>query len=361
MQMHEGNGFDEQRANHFADRVRTILNGGALALMISIGHRTGLFDVLRRLQATDSATIAARAGLDERYVREWLSAMVSGGLVEYAPETRAFRLPPEHAAVLARDARPNNLALVAQWIPLLGAVEDAIVTCFTEGGGIPRVTYERIAAVLTEIGDQIVVARLLFEILPRAPGLREALETGLDVLEVACGDGRALGLLARTFPRSRFTGWDVSEEAIASARQSAGHARLSNARFAVRDAIEVEPTPAYHLVTAFDAIHDHPRPGGVISAIARALRPGGLLLLGEYAGTSRLERDVAHPLAPLLYTLSCLHSIPVSLGADGPGLGSMAGEGVVRRLLEDAGLVDIEVLALGPSDCHLFYLARKAA
>jgi len=135
--------LDSARAERFAGRMVEILNGGALALMTSIGHRAGLFDMMARLDFATSRAIADEAGLVERYVREWLGAMVTGGIVEHDPEHGTYRLPRDHAASLTRDARPGNLATTAQWIALLGSVEDRVLECFERGGGVPYSAYGR--------------------------------------------------------------------------------------------------------------------------------------------------------------------------------------------------------------------------
>jgi len=135
--------LDAARRDAFAERLLGILNGGALSLMISIGHRSGLFDVMGRETFATSDALADSSGLQERYVREWLGAMVAGGIVEYQPAGRSYRLPPEHAALLTRDARPNNLAATAQWVPLLASVEDDVLTCFQRGGGVPYEAFDR--------------------------------------------------------------------------------------------------------------------------------------------------------------------------------------------------------------------------
>ena len=121
----------------FADRMLDMLNQGALATMISLGHRTSLFDTLSKLPPSTSETIASEANLQERYVREWLGAMVTGRVIAYDANNQTYHLPAAHAAVLTRQAAPDNLAAFAQYIPLFGTVEDGIVKCFHEGGGLP--------------------------------------------------------------------------------------------------------------------------------------------------------------------------------------------------------------------------------
>src|SRR5688572_30321044 len=114
----------------FGERMAKAINDSALVLMTSVGHRTGLFDTMANLAPATSALIAAEAGLSERYVREWLGAMVTGGVVEHDPVAKTYRLPPEHAACLTRAASPGNVAVTAQWIALMGDVEDKVVDAF---------------------------------------------------------------------------------------------------------------------------------------------------------------------------------------------------------------------------------------
>jgi SAM-dependent methyltransferase len=352
--------FDGERAERFAERMTTVLNHAALGLMTSVGHRTGLFDVMRGLAPVTSAELARQAGLDERYVREWLGAMTTAGVVEHDPAERTFVLPPEHAAALTRAARPGNLATTFQWIPLLGSVEDAIVRCFAHGGGVPYEAYGRFHAVMAEESDQTVVAGLLEHIVPLVPGLPGRLARGIDVLDVGCGSGRALILLARAFPNSRFTGVDASQRAIEIARDEARAQGLSNLRFEARDAALLGASDAFDWITAFDSIHDQARPAEVLAGIAAALRPDGGFLMQDIAGTSAVHEDAAHPLATFLYTVSCLHCMTVSLASGGAGLGAMWGERTARRMLADAGFGEVEVKTLPHDPINLYYVSRKA-
>jgi SAM-dependent methyltransferase len=351
--------FDPARAERFAAKMVGALEGAALGLMTSIGHRTGLFDVMRDLPPASAAKIAEQAGLAERYVREWLAAMTSGGVVEHDAAAGTFRLPPEHAALLTRAARPHNLAATFQWIPLLGAAEGEMVKCFSAGGGMPYGSYGRFHAVMAEQNDQSVVSGLLDRILPLAPELPGRLERGADVLDVGCGSGGALACMAAAFPRSRFTGVDSSARAIERARSDARD--LANLRFEVRDAAAPSPSDAYDLVTAFDTVHDQASPAAVLAGVAAMLRPDGVLLLQEIAATGDLARDAAHPFATFLYTVSCLHCTSVSLAAGGVGLGAMWGERRARQMLADVGFGRVEVHALPGDPIHCYYVARKGA
>jgi hypothetical protein len=150
--------FDAARAEAFAGSLLNTLNGASLSLMISIGHRTGLFDTMSGLPPVTSAELADRAGLNERYVREWLGAMVTGRVVEVDAATGRYSLPGEHAAFLTRAAGADNLAAFTQYIAVLGGVEDDIVECFRNGGGVPYSRFGRFHEVMAEDSGQSVMS-----------------------------------------------------------------------------------------------------------------------------------------------------------------------------------------------------------
>jgi 2-polyprenyl-3-methyl-5-hydroxy-6-metoxy-1,4-benzoquinol methylase len=218
--------FDEGKAEAFAENLLDALNHGALCLMISIGHRTGLFDTMRESTPGSSEEIAERAGLNERYVREWLGAMVTGGIVEFDPATGHYSLPAEHAAFLTRAASADNMAVFGQYVAVLGMVEDDIVECFKEGGGVPYEKFPRFHEVMAEDSGQSVMSSLESHILGLAPGLTDRLEAGLRMLDAGCGQGRILTRLAKLYPKSRFVGMDLSEEATRRAREHAAEGGL---------------------------------------------------------------------------------------------------------------------------------------
>src|SRR5712691_6853507 len=118
--------LDQAKAEAFGGQMVGILNGGLLAVMCSIGHRTGLFDKMAEMPPSTSQQIASATGLNERYVREWLGAMVTGRIIEYDPAGKTYRLPPEHAISVTRASGPNNLANMFQFMAMMGTVEDQI-------------------------------------------------------------------------------------------------------------------------------------------------------------------------------------------------------------------------------------------
>ncbi|MGB5973236.1 MAG: class I SAM-dependent methyltransferase, partial [Nodosilinea sp.] len=335
------------------------LNYGALALMTSIGHRTELFDTMADLPPATSQQIAEAAGLNERYVREWLGAMVTGRFITYDPSGDTYALPPAHAAVLTRAASPDNIAPFAQYIPLLGTVEDSVVDCFYEGGGVPYAQFKRFHAVMAEDSGQTVVAALENHVLPLVPDLVKALEQGIAVLDVGCGSGRALNTLAKLFPHSQFLGIDISAEAIATARDESSDRHLTNVRFEVQDAATFREFEQYDLITTFDAIHDQPHPDVVLRNIHRALKSDGLYLMQDIRASSNVAGNLDHPVAPLLYTLSCMHCMTVSLAEGGMGLGAMWGEETAIAMLKAAGFAHLEIKQLAHDFQNSYYIVRK--
>ncbi|MEW8494059.1 MAG: methyltransferase domain-containing protein, partial [Candidatus Thiodiazotropha taylori] len=219
----------------FADQLMDMLNQGALSLMVSIGHRTGLFDALAELPATTLSHIADHTGLNQRYVKEWLATMVSGGILDYDPRQQHYSLPDSHAALLTRTASPDNMAVFAQYIGLMGQVEDKVIDCFRLGGGVGYEHYPRFHEVMADDSGQTVLAALDEHILPLIDPLIPSLESGIQVLDIGCGRGRALCHLAARFPNSRFVGYELSEEALDYARNAAIQMGLDNLRFEQRD------------------------------------------------------------------------------------------------------------------------------
>ncbi len=354
------NGFNPQKAEAFAEKMIGVLNDGALALMASIGHRTKLFDTMAILPPATSAQIAEATGLQERYVREWLNAMVVSRVVAYDPALKTYHLPPEHAAALTRQVGADNLALYTQHIGVLGSIEDKIINCFAHGGGVPYADFHHFHEVMAEDSNVNIVEPLIEQILPLMPGLREKLQQGINVLDVGCGRGNALKRLAQTYPDSRFFGFDFSEEAIAVAQADVKALGLTNLRFDVQDAAAFNESKHYDLIFTFDAVHDQAYPGQVLRNIARALKPDGIYFMQDIAGSSHVHHNVDHPLAPFLYTISTMHCMTVSLAEGGEGLGTMWGKEKALDMLAEAGFTDIRVEQPEHDPMNYFYICRRS-
>ena len=346
-------------ATDFARRMLRTMNEAALALMVSVGHRTGLFDVMAEMPPATSAEIAARAALDERYVREWLAVMTTGAIVDHDGATGSFSLPADHAAWLTRAAGPNNLATGMQYIGLLAVVEDQIVDCFRHGGGVPYSAFPRFHGVMAEDSGAGYDASLIDVTLPLVPGLVDRLRQGIDVADVGCGSGHAANLMAEAFPRSRFTGFDFSDAAIAAARAEADRKDLANVRFEKRDAAHLGEIAQFDFITTFDSVHDQARPDLMLAGISQALRPDGVYLCVDTSASSKLAENMHHPLGTFLYTVSCMHCMTVSLADGGMGLGAMWGEQTARKMLSEAGFGSIEAKHVDGDIVNAYIVAAK--
>ncbi len=227
--------FDEGRIEEFAGQLFGFYTGGMLTYLIDIGHRARLFEAATDGPAT-SAELADRAGLRERYVREWLGAMVTGGIFEYDPGPAAYHLPAEHAVCLTGGGA-NNLAPFALLNTHLAKHVHQVTDAFRDGGGVP---YEEFRPEFTDVMDRLgrggFDEALLTQWLDLVPGVRGRLAAGARVVDIGCGTGHAVVLMAEAFPASTFVGYDISDEAISRARKEAADVGVGNARFEVRDA-----------------------------------------------------------------------------------------------------------------------------
>jgi SAM-dependent methyltransferase len=312
------------------------------------------------LPPSTSAQIAEAARLSERYVREWLGAMTTGGIVDHDPDQLAFVLPPDRAGWLTRAAGPANLAVQAQYIGLLALVEDQIVECFRHGGGVPYFAYPKFHALMAEDSGAVHDAALIDTILPVVPGIVDRLQQGIDVIDIGCGSGHAANLMAETYPASRFVGLDIADTALATGAAEAKRKRLTNVRFLNKDAATLDGSEQYDFIMTFDAVHDQARPDLVLSGIASSLRPGGQYLCVDIAASSAVAGNVDQPLAPFLYTISCMHCMTVSLAAGGMGLGTMWGEQKARQMLADAGFDNVETKHVEDDIVNNYYVATRA-
>lgn len=341
-----------------SEKLLGMMNTTGLALMLSIGHRTGLFDSLQSGKRFTARELAFTTGLNERYIREWFGALTVGQILAHDPVEGTYWLPTEHANLLTRAAGPNNFASMFQWISVLAGVEDDIVECFRNGGGVPYSRFTRFHEVMAEESTNTVVAALGEHILRLDPGLVGRLEQGIDVLDLGCGRGLALAKMAAMFPKSRFTGIDFSEDAIGFARRNARMQGLDNVSFEVADAAKYAAENAFDLVTTFDAVHDQARPDLVLANIRRTLRPGGLYLMQDIKAATPHAGNMDNPLGTFMYTISMMHCMTVSLHAGGMGLGAAWGKEKALEMLAEAGFTSVTVEELPHDIMNYYYLCR---
>jgi ubiquinone/menaquinone biosynthesis C-methylase UbiE len=327
----------------FAGKLLNIYTGGVLTKLIDIGYEVGLFEASKQGPATNDE-LSERAGLNERYVREWLGTMTTSGIYSYDPETKRYTLPEEHAALLTGNSA-QNLCPHSQMINHFGSHLPKLAECFRAGGGIPYSAYRpAFTQCMDDLWRRIYDQQLLSGFIGVVDGLTERLRGGLRILDIGCGTGHAMNILAREFPNSRFYGYDIAEDAIECARAEAKEMSLTNSSFDIVDVASLPSEPKFDVITAFDAIHDQKAPESVLRSANRALAPEGTFLMIEFKFSSRVEDNVKNPFAPLYYGISLMHCMPVSLAVGGTGLGTVWGEQTARQLLAEAGFQTVKVL-----------------
>jgi SAM-dependent methyltransferase len=338
---------DSARVEAFAGKVLGDTTGLMTTTMASIGDRLGLFKDLAAHGPATSGELAERSAVNERYVREWLSAMASAGYLTYEPVSGRFTLPPEHAPVLAQEAGPAFFGGVHEELVALVGLTDRVIEAFRHGGGIPYGAYpdsmyegiERFTAGWFE--------NLLIPVwLAALPAVQAQLERGIRVADVGCGRGRALIKLAQAFPESRYIGYDLYGPNVDRATANARAAGVDD-RVTFRQGDVVEGLPErYDLITTFDVVHDAVDPLGLVRAIRQALQPDGTYLCLEISCQDRLDQNVG-PLGALFYSCSVLLCMTLSLAEGGAGLGTMGlPETRLRALAEEAGFTGMRRLPL---------------
>ena len=352
--------LDETRVAAFGEQLVGAYVGGMVTLMVDLASRTGLLDALATGPGT-SAEVASRAGLAERYVRECLGSLVTAGIAEYDPESRRYSLPPEHALLLTGEGS-LNMAPISRLVTSLAPHVTDVARVSRTGGGVPYEAYRpEFTDVMDGISRGLMDGQLLDGILPLTGELPDRLTAGVRAVEVGCGTGHALNLMARAYPRSSFTGYDLAQDAIDRARAEAAAWGLTNASFEVLDVARLPSDPPSTAVFAFDAIHDQADPAGVLSRVRAALEPGGWFVMMDIKAASALEGNVGNPMAPWLYAVSTLHCMTVSLAQGGAGLGTVWGEQLARRMLDEAGFVDVAVHDVPDDPFDSVYVARTPA
>lgn len=352
--------LDMSEVEAFGSKMMDILNMGMTANMMSIGHQVGLFDTMAGLgRFATSDEISEAAGLEERYVREWLGAMTTSGIVRYDGGKGGYVLPPEHAALTTRAAGPNNFASYTQFVPMCGSIEAELIEAFNDGGGVPYSSFPRFHAAMREISASIFDATLVEVTLPMVPGAIEQLESGIRVADVGTGSGHAINVMAAAFPKSTFVGFDISEQALAVGRAEAQELGLSNSEFLVHDAANLDDVGSFDLVTTFDAVHDQVDPVGMVRSVFDMLKPGGYWLCVDIQASSHVGENIDHPMGTFFYSVSCAHCMTVSLAHDGAGLGAMWGVQTARAMFGDAGFVDLEIHNVDGDVSNNYYVCRK--
>ena len=342
---------ESQPAKPFAGKLLNIYSGAVLTKLIEIGYHTGLFEASTKGPAT-SVELSARSGLEERYVREWLNAMASGGIFIYDSLSGKYCMPEEHALFLTGNSASNMIPL-SRMIEHFGKQIPKLVDCFKNGGGIPYSEFRpEFTTCMDDSWRRIFDEHLIKGFIGRVDRLKERLISGIRVLDIGCGTGHAVNLMAREYPNSRFEGYDIASDAITRACDEAAEMGLENTEFKVLDVTKLPLNKKFDLIMAFDTIHDQQKPERVLKQVRGSLATGGIFLMIEFKFSSNLEKNLENPFAPFYYGMSLMHCVTVSLACGGPGLGAVWGEESARQMLSDAGFTDIKVIdSPRPQNC----------
>nr|XP_054758031.1 S-adenosylmethionine-dependent methyltransferase Rv2258c-like [Lytechinus pictus] len=341
-------GADGETIMDFGHRMAQTINSGFLTLSIAVGRQTGLFEAMASFhgQPKTSQEIADRAGLKERYVREWLGAMVTSRIVDIEGRDR-YVLPPHRAIFLGREGPGEELTILACALPVQSQVFENIVECFRKDGprGVPYDYFDKFHGFMSQCSNIWWGKNLVSCFLPTVPGLTDKLESGITVLDVGCGEGGASILMAKQYPNSRFIGIDICDYAIQQAKGYSIDAEVDNVDFQVMDAhlMPDEWESKFDYVLASDSLHDMAHVGVVLRKITKVLKNGCHMSVLEVNARSDIVDNLSMPFASTFYTNSLFHCMTVSLAADGgEGLGNMWGREKTTAALNEGGFTVID-------------------
>jgi 2-polyprenyl-3-methyl-5-hydroxy-6-metoxy-1,4-benzoquinol methylase len=319
---------------------KAIVDFGATfhAALIGIGDKLGLYKALAAGGPQTPAQLAKRTGTAERYIREWLSAQAAGGYVTYDPPSGTFHLSEEQAFALADENSPAFLPGAFQVALASTKAEDQITKRFKTGKGMGWHEHDPELFVGTErFFRPGYAANLVATWIPALEGVESKLKKGARVADVGCGLGASTILMAKSYPKSEFTGYDYHDKSIKTAKQRAKEAGVGDRiKFEVAKAKNY-PGKGYDFVTFFDCLHDMGDPAGASKHVRKSLKSDGTWMIVEPAAGDKLE-DNLHPIGRAFYGASTLLCTPASLSQEvGAALGAQAGEKRLREVVTSGG------------------------
>ncbi len=329
--------LDWDKIKNFSKQVSTDIGAAMLGALSYIGDRLGIFSALAEAGSVTSATLAERTGLSERYLREWLGAMTAAGYVNYDPAAKTYAMPAEHAMVLARDDSPFFAGGFIEMIVPQMSIAPKVMQSFKNGRGVAQSEYPpETWEAMERSSASMYRHQLIRKWLPTMPQVVAKLSEGGSSLDVGCGSGRAAIAIATAFSTAKVFGFDAHQGSLERARANAKSAGLGDRiKFDVVDCTKL-PTAQFDFISTFDVVHDSVDPDALLKSIRLALKPGGTYLMVEVNVSSNLEDNI-NPMGRLMYSMSTLYCMTVSLAHGGAGIGACMGEEKARELVAAAG------------------------
>jgi len=324
---------DSARLDAFLGKAVGDLGAAMSATLMLLGDRLGLYKALAG-EPMSSCELARRTGTHERYVREWLNNQAAGGYVDYDPTSGNYSLSPEQALCLTDPRGPVDLPGAYFLVEALFHALPRTEGNFRSGKGMEWGEHHQCLFHGTERFFRAGYnANLITSWLPALDGVVSKLERGGRAADIGCGHGASAILMAKTFPRSQFIGYDYHQGSIDVARQRAAEAGVNNVQFEVADATSY-PANQLDLIAFFDCLHDMGDPVGAARHARQALRPEGTCMIVEPAAGDRVEQNL-NPIGRTYYGASTQLCVAVSLARKGPALGAQAGEKKLREVVVD--------------------------
>ena len=354
---------DQDKLGDFLKQTGGMVAAGFNCAISVLGDRLGLFETLYAIGPCDSATLAKKLHLHERWVREWLQHQACVGQVDYDPNSGVFALSAEAHAVLVDADHPAYLMGAYDAALAVFPAVETLQQSFRTGLGMSYDEHgPNCACGIERMGAFSKQHRLVPEMLPMIPHMQERLTAGAKVADVGCGGALSTIAMAQAFPNSQFVGYDTSEEALRRARANVAESGVTNIQLCNPLHEPLPQQPTFDLVTTFDVVHDTPYPDRLITDIYNALRAESYWLCEDIKGFETFTENLQnHPMAGLLYGFSVMVCMNSGMSTeDGAGLGTL---GFTRNLAEQmtkvAGFEDFSQLDI-ESPMNSYYLLKKA-
>jgi len=330
--------FDQGKLDQFIGQLLGDLGGAASITMVRMGDALGLYRMLHAKGSMTCAELAKEAGVNQRYLREWLAHQAASNYLKYEPGTGKFTLPAEQAMVFVIEDSPVYMLGAFDLMAALMDSQPKVQAAFKSGGGVPWDDHTGCLFCATaRFFRPGYHNNLVANWLPALDGVVEKLERGAAVADVGCGHGWSTVLMAKAFPNSKFVGYDFHPSSIDNAKMHAEeHGVQTRTDFAVATAKEF-PGTGFDLVTFFDCLHDMGDPAGTAAHVRQSLKPDGTWMVVEPMAGDRLE-DNLNPVGRLYYAGSTMVCVPASLSQEvGAALGAQAGEARLREVITAGG------------------------